>query len=173
MLNEKIFYFFYNLSNRSPLFDDTVVFLAVYFPFVVVVAALIFMFFYKKSFWNTFWVFFTAGVAWGVAHVLKAVIGTARPFDSLPEVTSLFTQTSNAFPSGHTTFFTALGFAIFFLYKKAGYAFIVLALVIGLARVMAGVHFPIDILGGFVLGVLIAIVMEKLGPKIKSLFGAR
>ena len=36
------------------------------------------------------------------------------------------------------------------------------ALIIGIARIMAGVHFPIDILGGFVLGSLIAIGMNKI-----------
>ncbi len=39
------------------------------------------------------------------------------------------------------------------------------ALLIGIARVMAGVHFSIDILGGFILGALIALIVQYLYPK--------
>jgi membrane-associated phospholipid phosphatase len=61
----------------------------------------------------------------------------------------------------------ALAFALYFNHKKvglpaqAGYWFIFFALLIGVARIMAGVHFPIDILGGFVLGFLIAFLLKK------------
>jgi membrane-associated phospholipid phosphatase len=39
------------------------------------------------------------------------------------------------------------------------------ALLIGVARVIAGVHFPIDILGGFCIGFLVAYLFEKLEYK--------
>jgi membrane-associated phospholipid phosphatase len=34
-------------------------------------------------------------------------------------------------------------------------------LLIGVARIIAGVHFPIDILGGFCLGFLVAYLFNK------------
>ena len=74
----------------------------------------------------------------------------------LENIRPLFPETGFAFPSGHATFFAALAISIFFLNKKVGYIFIFFALLIGLARIMAGVHFPIDILGGFILGSLVA-----------------
>ena len=36
------------------------------------------------------------------------------------------------------------------------------ALLIGLARIIAGVHFPIDILGGFVLGGIVSFLVAFL-----------
>ena len=42
------------------------------------------------------------------------------------------------------------------------------ALLIGLARIMAGVHFPIDILGGFIIGSLIAFLVKYLYSKFIS-----
>ena len=54
----------------------------------------------------------------------------------------------------------ALAFAIYFLHKQAGYWFMFFALIIGVARIMAGVHFPLDILGGFVLGALVAYLVK-------------
>ena len=67
-------------------------------------------------------------------------------------VQTLFLETGYAFPSGHTAVAAAIAFAIFFINKKIGYLFMSFALLIGLARIVAGVHFPVDILGGVVLG---------------------
>ena len=75
-------------------------------------------------------------------------------------MTAIFAETGYAFPSGHATFFAALAMYIFFLNKKAGYVFMISALLVGLARIAAGVHFPVDILGGFVLGSTIALFVN-------------
>jgi membrane-associated phospholipid phosphatase len=40
-----------------------------------------------------------------------------------------------------------------------------LALLIGAARVIAGVHFPSDILGGFCLGIIISFIIFNLKMK--------
>ena len=39
------------------------------------------------------------------------------------------------------------------------------AFLIGLVRIMAGIHFPIDILGGFILGTLTAYFVKYLYKK--------
>ncbi len=142
--------------------------MADYFPYVVVILAGLFLFrrlswnpdlqasgLFKK--WKEFiLVFFSSALAWILAVILKNLIHLSRPFLALSDVQPLFIKTTFSFPSEHATFFMALAFSIFFLHKKAGYVFMFLALIIGLARITVGVHFPIDILGGFVLGGLIA-----------------
>jgi membrane-associated phospholipid phosphatase len=55
----------------------------------------------------------------------------------------------------------ALAVSIFFSHKKMGYVFIALAFVIGFARIAGGVHFPVDILGGFILGALVAYLVKN------------
>ena len=92
---------------------------------------------------------------------MKYLIHTPRPFDVFPKVVSLFPETSYAFPSGHATFFMAIAFAIFFNHKKVGYVFILFALLIGVARIVSGVHFPVDILGGYILGFAIAFFLKN------------
>ncbi|MEK7106302.1 MAG: phosphatase PAP2 family protein, partial [Patescibacteria group bacterium] len=93
---------------------------------------------------------------------LKSLIHAPRPFLALPQVQALFPESGYAFPSGHATFFSAMAFTIFFRNKKAGYVFILFALLIGLTRIIAGVHFPIDILGGFILGSAIAYFFKNI-----------
>ena len=104
----------------------------------------------------------SAGVAWGVAQIIKALFPTLRPFEvnGLIPLT-LFPSSDGAFPSGHSAAAFAMATTIWLHDKKIGSAFMVLALLVGVARVWGNVHYPIDILGGVVLGVATAFVIEK------------
>ena len=174
-MNEIIFFFFYNLSHQSIFFDKLVVFFAVYFPFIVVFLAGVFLLMHHEIFRaeNIFQilmqkkkeillVFVYGFLAYFLAVIFKYLFHTLRPFMALSDVSPLFHETGFAFPSGHAAFFGALSVAIFLAHKKAGlpaqtgYIFIFFAFLIGIARVIAGVHFPFDILGGVILGGLIA-----------------
>ena len=174
-MNQAIFFFLYNLAHQSKVFDNIVVFFAVYFPYIVIFIAGVFLLMYHEVFKadNTFAVFlekkkeilraFVAGiVAWILDFFLKILFHIPRPTDVLPQVHPLFTETGFGFPSGHATFFMALAFSIYFFHKKAGYWFIFFAVLIGLARIIAGVHFPSDIVGGFILGWLVAYALRFL-----------
>jgi len=167
-MNETIFYFFYNLAHQFDFLDGVIVFLAVYLPWLVVISAFLFLIFHHKIHshqtpfvefihkWKEFfYVFFSGGYAWLVAKFLKTLIHSDRPYVILQNVSALFNEPGFAFPSGHATFFSALGFALFVKHKRVGYVFILFAILIGIARIASGVHFPIDILGGFLLGWLI------------------
>jgi undecaprenyl-diphosphatase len=62
----------------------------------------------------------------------------------------------------HTAFYSALGGAMFVAHPRSGLSVILLALVIGIARVMAGVHWPLDILFGALIGATLGVVSMKL-----------
>lgn len=173
-MNNAIFLFFYNLTHQSKIFDGIIIFFAVYFPYIVIFLAFIFLLFHHEIFerekpvkafiqkWKEIVLVFFSGVfAWFLAFTFKFLFHTDRPFDILPQVLPLFSKTDYAFPSGHATFFMALAFALFFSHKKIGLIFIFFAFLIGISRVFAGVHFPVDILGGFILGFAIAFLLKK------------
>lgn len=159
-MNNIIFFFFYNLIYQSDLFNRLVIFFAVYFIYIVIISALLFLLLYFS--WKEFILLcVSGGIAWILAKILKILIHTPRPSDVFPQVQSLFPETGYAFPSGHTTIVSAIAFALFFTHKKVGYVFMFFAFLIGVARIAAGVHFPVDILGGFVLGALVAYFIER------------
>lgn len=151
-MDNSLFFFFYNLAHQSVFFDKLIIFTAVYLPYLVIILAGFFLIFYRKSWREFFVVFFSGGLAVFFDMILKYLIQAPRPFVAFTDVRALFPETGYAFPSGHATFFGALAVAIYFVDKKAGYVFMLFALLIGLARIIAGVHFPFDILGGFMLG---------------------
>ncbi len=172
-MNNLIFFFFYNFAHQSQILDWLIVFFAVYFPYLVVMFAGLFLLFHHEvlkaeSPARVLWekkreitaVFLPGVTAWVVSFILKNLFQTTRPFLALTNVSSLFSESGFAFPSGHATFYSALAFSIFFLHKKAGYVFMLFALIIGVARIAGGVHFPVDILGGFLLGFVISYVFN-------------
>ncbi len=108
---------------------------------------------------------FSSGIAWVFANMLKEIWHTSRPFvaNGLP----LKTLTNNtigtyAFPSAHTAVAFALAFTIWLHDKSIGSAFLVVAFLIGAGRILGNVHYPIDIMGGALLGVVVAYLVEKL-----------
>lgn len=176
-MNNQIFFFLYNYAHHYLFLDKTIIFFADTLPYIVIILALLFLIFHheaipNKNIWNDLrnyfkkiheiiFVFFAGVFAWCIASILKIIIHTPRPFDLFTNVHSLIPETGFAFPSGHATFYSALAVSLFFCNKKIGYLFMFFALLIGLARIVAGVHFPIDILGGFVLGTLISISVKR------------
>src|SRR3989344_7250643 len=57
-----------------------------------------------------------------------------------------------SFPSGHSAFYFGLSFGVFLFRKKIGIILLFASSLVGASRVAAGVHYPTDILGGFILG---------------------
>ncbi len=174
-MNESIFYFFYNLAHQNNILDSIIVFLAHILPFLVIMIVGLFLLFHhdmfkaesvleiilkkKKEFFK---ILFSVFFAWLASSVLKVMFAVLRPFEALSDVKPLLVETGYAFPSSHAAFFSALAFSIFFMHRKAGYVFMIFALIIGVARIAAGVHFPLDILGGLVLGALIAYLLKRI-----------
>jgi undecaprenyl-diphosphatase len=99
--------------------------------------------------------------------VAKLVVGRERP-DLLPRLTS---ASGDSFPSGHSAGSAAVYGAIALILVALGAArwvlsaAVVLVLAIAASRVLLGVHYPTDVLGGMALGVAwMAIAFAVLSP---------
>lgn len=98
-----------------------------------------------------------------IVTLIKYFFPTLRPFMVNGKgVDVLVIPWDGAFPSGHTAQAFALSVTIFMHDRKVGWWFLASALLIGIARVVANVHYPIDIVGGAFLGTLVAVVVERL-----------
>ncbi len=177
MLNNQIFFFLYSFAHRSDILDKVIFFFANTFPYFVVIFAVLFLIFHHdalpiknnlsdlrnffKKIHEIVFVFFAGIFAWCITMILKLIFHTPRPFNAFTNVYTLIPETGFAFPSGHATFYSALALSLFFFHKKVGYLFMFFALLIGVARVMSAVHFPIDILGGFILGSIIVLICKN------------
>lgn len=113
---------------------------------------------------DAFVVFVATVVAIVIAEVLA--LGYSHPPPHLQGVeTILENEPGNAFPSDHAAAIVGFALATWYVSNvRLGLIAITIAVLIGIARVYTGLHFPIDIVGGLVAGAL-AIVMVHLGRK--------
>jgi undecaprenyl-diphosphatase len=92
----------------------------------------------------------------GIATLLKVAIGENRPSDT----GSLITIPHNhSFPSGHSAIAFSAATALAALVPRAAPAFFLLALAIGYSRIYVGVHWPLDVVGGALVGVATALLL--------------
>ena len=99
-----------------------------------------------------------------MVEVIRFFYDSSRPFITLVFKPLIDLEISNSFPSGHASVFFALATAVFLFNKKWGYCFFVGAILIGLARIFVGVHWPLDIAGGLAVGILSVLLVWKFLP---------
>ena len=92
-----------------------------------------------------------------IVHSLKPILNMPRPpgIYSLEEFILIGpSYLSNSFPSGHTTtIFTAIGVWCFSIRSRVIVTgLITLGYLVGLSRICVGVHWPLDVLAGSVIG---------------------
>jgi len=107
------------------------------------------------------WAAVIGGVlAYAVSHGLKPIINEARPPAVLDIVVVGPRLLHSSFPSGHTTSIFALaGLLVLGVPLKNRWAqagVIAVAALVGLSRIGVGVHWPVDVLSGAVIGWLSA-----------------
>lgn len=124
---------------------------------------------------DIFYLIFSYGIFSLIALVgFKPLIARSRPVlqDFFANRTNFITENGFSFPSGHSTSSILLyGSIIIILFnwiknKTAKYLITillsVLIIIIGISRVYLGVHYPTDVIGGFLLGAFGLTVMSLL-----------
>lgn len=148
--------------------NTVILFCAVVLIFVSIVFAFFRVFFRhekKHHVRHIAMLMFTSLASWQAAHVLKNVIAFPRP-DLAGALFQPLTIYSHGMPSGHAAFMFALAATMHSFDRRAGVALYILAIFTGAGRVLAGVHFWYDIVGGALLGVAIAWVVTSMCKRL-------
>ena len=87
--------------------------------------------------------------------ILKPLVARIRPFDMNTAAQLLISPPKDfSFPSGHTGAAFAAASALFFSKNRLWIASLILAILIAFSRLYLYVHYPTDVLGGVLLGIL-------------------
>lgn len=166
-INVTFLTFINNFAGEYAFLDDLFVFITDYLAYGVVL--LVYGYFFikeiqtKKTVSNVFYhmnTFFYITVSflttWLVVEIIKMITAHPRPFQVIHTLTVLTPFGSlDSFPSAHTALTTALAMSVFLLYRRVGILLLIFAFIVGVSRMYVGVHFPIDVLFGFIIGIFI------------------
>lgn len=104
-----------------------------------------------------------------ILYGLNSAYFRPRPFTAGNVRLLLYHNTDSAFPSNAATLSFALAFATLFFDRRTGGVMLGLACYLGFARVMAGVHYPLDVIGGALLGLSGALIARGAEPAYRPL----
>lgn len=105
--------------------------------------------------------------------ILKNVIQRARPFAGMTKESLLIAKPlSYSFPSGHTASSFAAAGVLSNYYKKYAPVFFILASLIAFSRLYLYVHYPTDVLGGIILGLISSRIAIYAFSRLKSMYSS-
>jgi undecaprenyl-diphosphatase len=100
-------------------------------------------------------------------RILKELIQRVRPCVALSDVlTPIGCAGSFSFPSNHALNNFAAATFLYRFYPKFKWAFFSTAILVSISRVYLGVHYPSDILGGALIGILFGYLFSIVAQKV-------
>ncbi|MCQ9616497.1 phosphatase PAP2 family protein [Paenalcaligenes niemegkensis] len=151
-------------SSPSPAAVALALFFSKYVPYCLMAyCAVAFLFGGKELRFTLLITLVAASVAAAVSWLIGHYAYVPRPFVEAVGHALLTHKDNASFPSNHTMFMVI--FATTFLMdkqRKIGLLFSILALCIGWSRVFLGLHYPADIVGAVVIGMIVSLLVWML-----------
>ena len=118
---------------------------------------------YQSIFWYLILSCLVSGV---LHHILKILIGRFRPrylfSQDLYGFSPLnFDIAMNSFPSGHSQTIFSICMCLSIIYPRYVTFFLLLAVMVGISRIVLLAHFPSDVIFGAYLGIVTAILLNR------------
>jgi len=102
------------------------------------------------------------GLATWLVTIVDDYIFRPRPFDEIAVTALLYQPTDSSLPSNSAAILFGLAFAVWLGNRKAGNVFLIIATVHSVSRVIAGMHYPLDIVAGALIGFIMAVAVKGL-----------
>jgi undecaprenyl-diphosphatase len=172
-VNIHLFRMINDLGKEYTFLNPFFVFIAEYALYLVIGIAIIYLF---TNNYNRLMVLYSI-MAIFIAEVFGKLAGLVhqnnQPFAELANVNQLIEKTvDNSFPSDHTIIVFALCFSFWICKKGWNSLWVLLAILVGISRIWAGVHYPGDVAAGAFLSILSVLVVYRFVPRaIEKWFG--
>lgn len=136
------------------------------------IAALLFHYYWKSSTWTnrSLFLFSAVAVSGILADIIKVIAGRFRPSELFEHGLYGFDffhieRALTSFPSGHTATAFALATATVYLWPRYSALAWLFALSVGISRIAITAHYPSDVLGGALTGILCVAVLLRYWKK--------
>ena len=154
--------------GKSQFLDFIFFITADWLPYIAVI--LFYWLFSKKKYFNKNIIIITvfaliAGLIsrFVFAEIIYYFLDRPRPFVVDQNIVNLLAHnSSDSFPSGHASFFFPFPMILYLFDKKLGVKLMILIILMGIARIIVGVHWASDILAGAIIGIITSISTYRL-----------
>lgn len=155
MDNTALFFTVYNLNHQSEMLDNVMVFITNYVLYLTMLLTFILAIKGKVSEKKAF-LLIILSIPISILLILgiHLFISEPRPFVTFNFIPLADNKADLSFPSRHATLMAVMAFSYIYFKSKWSVLFLALMLLVGISRIYVGVHYPLDILGGFIVGIL-------------------
>jgi len=159
-MDKRILLTFYAFAQVNRLFGGTVKFFykfsSVVFFLIYYTGAVYLIFNDRQALLNYFIIPFCVLI---LCWVLRKIIKRKRPYEVLTKHITIpeNKKTGSSFPSNHSASAAVIAFACLAIHTGIGFAVFLLAVMTGISRIAVGVHYPSDIMAGFLISAAVSI----------------
>ena len=171
MDNTALFFLIFNLSGHSFFLDSLMIFGADYLIYFTILLVLILGLIGKSNDKKAFLlILLGVPIAILLIKLIHLFIFEPRPFVTL-HISPLVKEAADAsFPSRHATILSVIAFSYTFFKSKWAPLFLFIMFWVGLSRIFVGVHYPLDIAGGFAVGIISIVATLQVKKLLRNSF---
>lgn len=169
--NTSLFFLIFNLSNKSPFSDFLMIFGAETLIYLVFILMLVLTYKGKTSERKALiLVLLSLPILVIIIKIIHLFYYETRPFIIYHFSPIIAYGDDASFPSRHASITSAIAFSYTYFKSKWASLFLLFMLWVGLSRIYVGVHYPLDILGGFIVGIISLVISKQIIKLIKNKF---
>lgn len=166
MANTTLFFQIFGLNKQWPILDQLMIFGATHLIYLTILIILLLGLKGKTADKKAFLTLLLAiPISILLIKVIHIFFMESRPFVTFHFLPVIAEKADASFPSRHATISAVIAFSYTYFKSKWTFPLIFVATWIGLSRIYVGVHYPLDIIGGFVTAataVFIALRIKRL-----------
>ncbi|MDP3948283.1 MAG: phosphatase PAP2 family protein [bacterium] len=170
MDNVSLFFSIFNLNGRSWILDQSMIFATTYLIYLAFL--LVFILGLKGEIREKkALLFIILGIPISILliKIIHLFLFVPRPFVTFHLSPIVMEAADSAsFPSRHATIVAVLAFTYIYFKSKWSLLFLPIMLWIGFSRVYVGVHYPLDVIGGFAVGAVSVFIALQIKILLKK-----
>ena len=176
-----LFNYINGFAGKSVYLDDIAIFFAKYFEYFLIFSLLLFLVKNLKKYWPMVVQAFAAAILsrFVLTNIIRWLWPRPRPFiENHVNLLFSYNPAEPSFPSGHAAFYFAIATVVFLYLKKVyprpkfwwgtGVLFFIASFLISISRVFSGIHWPLDILAGALVGIFSGWLIIKITKKFQK-----
>ncbi|ENQ3077048.1 undecaprenyl-diphosphatase [Bacillus cereus] len=159
-IDYEIFQWINSYVYKYSFLDKMMIFFAEYAQYILIVALFILWITNKENRVTVFQALFACSLSFTMNRVIELFFYRDRPFVS-HHIKQLVDHAANSsFPSDHATSALVITVTIWLCSRGKTFMWLILGMCIAFSRIWVGVHYPLDVLAGIILGVCTALLVH-------------